>query len=147
MAVNAAGRLAAALCLVIVAFPISCFAETIVATRSIRAGTILSPGDVMTDPETIAGAAQRAQDVIGLEVRRNLYAGRPVLTSDLGPPTLVKRNSRVSIIYRSPGLALRTEGRALDSGGAGETIRVMNISSRTNIFATVRSSDTVEVSP
>ncbi len=120
-------------------------ADSVVATGNIRAGTILSAADVATDSAAVAGAAQNLDEVIGLEARRNLYAGRPVFPSHLGPPTLVKRNNRVVMLYQGPGLALRAQGRALDAGGVGEMIRVMNLKSRTSIFATVIAPDTVEV--
>ncbi len=138
-------KLAGALCLGLLVWPTPGWAESVIATRAIRAGTILTADDVAATPDSVPGAAERPEEVIGQEARRNLYAGRPILNADLGPPTLVKRNSRVAMIYRSPGLALRTEGRALESGGAGETVQVMNLSSRSKVFATVLSADTVEV--
>lgn len=111
--------------------------ESLIATHSIRAGTILSSGDVTSKDFEVPGAARTAEEVIGLEVRRNLYAGRPVLLADLGPPTLVHRNELVTMTYQISGLIIRTEGRALEAGGKGETVRVMNKSSRTTLFARV----------
>lgn len=143
---NSLSKLTGALCLALLVWPNPGWAESVIATRAIRAGTILTADDVAAIPDSVPGTAQRPEEVIGQEARRNLYAGRAILNADLGPPTLVKRNSRVAMIYRIPGLALRTEGRALESGGAGETVQVMNLSSRTKVFATVLSADTVEVS-
>ena len=145
MRMKSIAKLAGTLCLALLVLPRPGFAESVIATRAIRAGTILSADDIASTPDSVPGAAQRPAEVLGQEARRNLYAGRAILNADLGPPTLVKRNSRVAMIYRTPGLALRTEGRALDSGGVGETVRVMNLSSRAKVFATVLSADTVEV--
>jgi len=116
-------------------------AQELRATRTLRPGTILTAADI----EPGQGGAAARDSVIGLEVRRAIYAGRPVSEADLGPPTLVERNAVVTMIFRSEGLGIRTEGRALDRGGAGERIRVMNLESRLTVSATVIGPDRVEV--
>jgi flagella basal body P-ring formation protein FlgA len=68
-----------------------------------------------------------------------------VQPGDLGPETLVRRNAVVTMLYSAGGLAIRTEGRALDAGGEGERVRVMNLSSRQAVPAVVRARDLVEV--
>ena len=68
-----------------------------------------------------------------------------VVAADLGPPTLVRRNAVVVMLYSDRGLGIRTEGRALDSGGAGEVVRVINLTSRQPVLATVTGENQVEV--
>lgn len=103
-------------------------------------------GADLTLPETAdAELRARAEAFVGLETRRVVYSGRPIDPSDLGPPVLVRRNSLVTMLYRDGGLGIRGEGRALDSGGQGETVRVMNIGSRRTVSARVVAPATVEV--
>lgn len=114
-------------------------AADIQATRTLRVGTVLAAADLRaTDGEDLTA-------VIGLEVRRAIYAGRPVAPDDLGPATIVRRNSVVTMEYRSGSLGMRTEGRALESGGMGEVVRVINVTSRQPVQATIIGQDRVEV--
>ena len=114
-----------------------------VATRTLKVGSILKPGDLRTNDKS-PDAAQ-ADEMVGLEVRRAIYAGRSISPSDLGPPTLVRRNDIVVMTYRSGALKMRTEGRALDRGGVGEVIDVMTLSSRQTVRARVLGAGRVEV--
>ena len=60
-------------------------AETLVAARTLRAQTILSPGDLMVAAGTVPGTATDPAEVIGLETRVAIYQGRPIRPADLGP--------------------------------------------------------------
>jgi len=120
--------------------------ESLIATHAIRAGSLLVPTDVALKDIDIPGAAQSVDEVIGLETRRNLYAGRPVLLSDLGPPTVVRRNDLVTVSYRIDGLLIRVEGRALERGGIGDTVRVMNQTSRATLLTRITGPQNVMVS-
>lgn len=108
-------------------------AESLVATRTIRAQSVISPEDVTLVSADLPGALADPSQAIGLETRVAIYAGKPVRLSDLGPPTLVERNQVVALIYRSGALAIATEGRALARGSEGEVIRIMNLASRTTV--------------
>lgn len=83
------------------------------------------------------GALADPLSVIGQEARVALFAGRPIRGSDIGQPAVVDRNQVVPLLFESVGLLIRTEGRALDRAGPGDVIRVMNISSRTTVTATI----------
>ncbi len=108
-------------------------ADSVVATRTIRAQTIISIDDLTTVAAALPGALADPVLAVGMEARVAIYAGRPVRAQDLGAPALVERNQLVPLIYLSGGLAISTEGRALARGAAGEVIRVMNLSSRNTV--------------
>lgn len=110
-------------------------ADILVAARTLPAQTIIGPFDVTVSPGDMAGVAGAADEVLGLETRSAIYAGRPIRLADLGAPAIVERNQVVQLIYNGSGLHIETEGRALDRAGAGETIRVMNLSSRATVMA------------
>lgn len=108
-------------------------ADALVATRTIRAQTVLTAEDFAVVDADIPGAVTDPSAAIGQEARVTLYAGRPIGTGDIGAPALVDRNQSVTLVYRSGGLSILTEGRALDRGAAGEVIRVMNAASRATV--------------
>ncbi|MEO0999211.1 MAG: flagellar basal body P-ring formation chaperone FlgA [Pseudomonadota bacterium] len=119
----------------------------LVATRPIRSRTVLGPADVAATDGHVPGALVLPAEAVGLETRVALYAGRPVHPGDLGPPALVERNQIVTLSFLRGALAIRTEGRALDRGGAGERVRVMNLSSRQIVIGSVTGHQMVEVGP
>lgn len=119
------------LLLMVLAGPVS--AESLVATRTIRAKSLVAPEDVTLVSAGLPGALSDPGQAVGLEARVSIYAGKPVRPGDLGPPTLVDRNQLVTLVYVSGGLAISTEGRALARGAEGDVIRVMNLGSRTTV--------------
>lgn len=121
------------------------WADTLIATRTIRANTIIAPDDLAYGEVETPGALSRPEDAIGLESRVVLYAGRPIRPGDLGPPTMVERNAIVTLIYRSGGLTISAEGRAMGRAGAGDDLRVLNLMSRVTVTGRVQTDGTVLV--
>ncbi|MCK0141220.1 flagellar basal body P-ring formation chaperone FlgA [Aliiroseovarius sp. F20344] len=132
------------LALMISAFP--SFAETVIAARNIRPGMIVTAQDVKLSAADLAGGFQLAADVIGQEARTVLYAGRPVLPSDIGPPAVIDRNQIVTLIYTAGQMTILTEGRSLGRAAIGDRVRVMNLASRTTVTGSVSSTGDVIVS-
>lgn len=122
-------------------------AETLVATRTIRAHSVLTAEDMERVATNFPGAATDPAAIIGLETRVALYKGRPILSDQLSQPAIVERNAAVPLAYRAGPVIIVTEGRALDRGGAGELIRVLNISSRTTLSGRIGPDGTVYVTP
>lgn len=137
-------RLAALL--TVAALPgIPLMADTVVAARTIRAGEVIGTAHVTLEPAVTPGAARTEADVIGLEARRMIYPGRPVMPADIGPPAVFERNAIVSLLYRRGALVIRAEGRALSRGGVGDRVRVLNLGSRQTIRGVVAGDGTVVV--
>ena len=109
-------------------------AESVMAVHAVRAGTTLSADDLAFLDEDAEQGFTDPRDVIGLEARVNLYPGRPILARDVGTPTVVERNAIVPLVFSRGGLSITLEGRALSRAGAGETVRVMNLSSRNTVI-------------
>lgn len=112
-------------------------AETVVAARTIPAQTIIMATDLAVMEETVPGAVTDPEHLIGQEARIALYAGRPIRKGDVTPPAVVDRNQIIPLIYQGGALTISTEGRALERAGAGQLIRVMNISSRNTVTARI----------
>lgn len=134
-------RLALILCLL--AGP--ALAESVVATRTIRAQAVIGHDDLAMVDAKLPGAISDPGLAVGLEARVAIYAGRPVRAQDLASPTLVERNQLVTLVFQSRGLAIMTEGRALSRAAAGEAVRVMNLASRTTVSGRVGEDGTIYV--
>jgi flagella basal body P-ring formation protein FlgA len=137
------------LCLVLAAAPaLAGDPPAVFAKRTLRAGALVSDVDVELRPlaeHRAAGVATRLDAVVGREVRRNLYANRPVMAEDVGAPTVVHRNSLVTIAFASGSLTLTALGRAIDSAGLHQPIRVVNIDSRVTVVGEVTGPGMVRV--
>jgi flagella basal body P-ring formation protein FlgA len=122
-----------------------------VPTHRLLAGSTVGPQDVRMArvPLQQAGDAvvQAMTQALGMEVRHQLAPGQPIQAADLGPPTLVRRGQLVTMRLDSAGLSVTAEGQALQSGAAGDTVRVLNPSSRAVIEAEVTGARTVRVLP
>ncbi|SFT95545.1 flagellar basal body P-ring formation chaperone FlgA [Sedimentitalea nanhaiensis] len=121
------------------------YADILVPIRTIRAKEIIAAEDLATKESDDTGALSDARDLIGFEARVALYPGRPVRPGDVGPPAIVSRNDLISLVFIQGGLRIVTEGRSLGRGAVGETIRAMNMSSRTTISGRILSDGSIEV--
>lgn len=137
-------RVLVLLCLMIAS---PALAESVIATRTIRAQTVIQPEDITLVDAEIPGALTTTQEAVGQEAKVTLYAGRPVLGGDIGAPALVKRNQMVTLVFRNAGLTIRTDGRALERGAEGDLIHVMNLASRLTISGLVAPDGSVSVGP
>ena len=131
--------------LILCFLPISALADVVVASRTIRPQSILTPADLAIKSGEMAGVFEDAADLIGMETRVVLYAGRPVLPEDIGPPALIDRNQIVTLIYQKSGLTIQVEGRSLVRAGLGETARVMNLASKATLSGRVQPDGSVLV--
>ncbi len=107
------------------------------AARHLRAGTVLQQSDIIVGGDN---SEALVQSIVGMETKRTIYANKIIAPEDLHRPTAIKRNSIITIEFKKGPLLITTEARALDAGAVGETVRVMNISSKVILSAVVVSS-------
>lgn len=127
--------------------PASAMADSVVATRTIRAQSVIAAQDVAMVPAEITGALTATDAAVGLEAKVTLFAGRPVRAADLAAPALIQRNQVVAVVYQVAGLTIRTDGRALERGGAGAVIKVMNLASHLTVQGAISPDGSVRVGP
>lgn len=132
--------------LVLCLIPLPALADALVTNRIIKAGQVIEAADISVVQADIPGAATDPALVIGQEARVALYPGRPIRDGQFGPPAIVLRNQVVSLSYVTGNLAIITEGRALDRGGVGDVIPVVNLSSRNTVQGRVMPDGSVSVS-
>lgn len=118
----------------------------VVLLRSVARGAVLTAEDV-----TLAPAGARSPDgifthpdeVIGRRTKTALGAGKPVLLRQLEPVWMVARGNPVVLVAMAGGLAVSAPAEALDDGGMGDVIRVLNKSSGREVKAVVTGRNSV----
>jgi len=125
--------------------------ELPVLVRRLPAGSVLRPDDLQTARVRASGVRSEivrdATSAVGLALKRLAVAGQPLSTTDLMRPVVVQKGARVMMQLVTPGLALTGQAVALEAGGMGERIRVLNPSSRAVLEVEVVGPDRVRVSP
>lgn len=121
------------------------WADSVVATRSIPPGAVISAEDVTLVAMDIPDALTALKDAIGQIAPSGLNAGRVVRADQITPQLRIQRNAIVALTLRSGALEIQTEGRALAEGGVGDVIDIMNLSSRTRISGRINSDGSVLV--
>lgn len=122
-----------------------------VLVRRLPAGSVLQPGDLTTARVRAGGlrgeTVRDAAEAVGLALKRLAVAGQPLSTADLMRPVMVRKGALVMMQLFTPGLALTGQGVALDAGGTGERIRILNPNSHAVLEAEVIGPDRVRISP
>jgi len=116
----------------------SSLVERAVLVRPLSAGSIITQADLVSDK-------MPDDELIGMETRRYMPIGSAVQVSDLRAQTLIKRNAAVRIAFDKGRLSIVAEGRALSNGARGDTVRVLNLSSKSVVFGVVVDRDLVQV--
>ena len=87
----------------------------------------------------------RLEDVVGKKTLRVMNPKEVFRTDIVELPPMVKRKDRVSIVAESGNLRITAVGEVKESGGTGDRVKVVNLSSNKEIFARVLDSKTVRV--
>ncbi|MCB1749220.1 MAG: flagellar basal body P-ring formation protein FlgA [Gammaproteobacteria bacterium] len=125
------------------------YAEVVVTTRPVARGQVLAPTDLALARRRVDGA--RADFLAGLNeaagqvTRRSLAAGAVVGANQLERPRLVRRGDHVMLSSGHGGINVSVKGEALADGGAGERIRVRNLSSERVVEGIVNADGVVVV--
>ena len=84
-------------------------------------------------------------DVAGMQARRTLKAGMPIIAQHIEPPIIIKRGESVVMTAEGGGLIVRIPGIALRDGRKGQQISVRNKQSNRIVEATVNAPGQVSV--
>jgi len=107
----------------------------------------LSKGDLLTSecvgkrgvpPQTFPpGALEDPREVLGMRAVRAIQAGAVLRKDQFRPEPILKKGQKVEIVLEAENLRIVAPGQSLEDGGKGESIRVLNTSSRQVIVARV----------
>jgi flagella basal body P-ring formation protein FlgA len=117
--------------------------------RPVPAGAVVASDDIVAeraDPGAILlQRVPAAAELVGARASRRLEPGELLLPTMVSARCLVRSGDRVTIRVSAGGVEAESQGVATQSGGAGDTIRVVNPSSRRPITARVVGPAEVEV--
>jgi flagella basal body P-ring formation protein FlgA len=123
--------------------------DIIKAAKDIEAGRIISNQDLVRVTENQLrhqdDTVTNLNDVIGKRSVGNIQSGQRMTSKMFEAPPQVEKGSRVMIRAENKEIRIMTPGRVLEDGRMGDQIRVENISSGKEIFATVTGPGSVEV--
>jgi flagellar basal body P-ring formation protein FlgA len=126
-------------------------ADAVVPNRTIGRGEVIRAGDLAVErrprAEVTGEVPATIAEVAGRAARQALRQGVPVRRTDLAKPEMVKRDDNVNLIYEVPGILLTTRGKALESGGEGDLISVLNPQSKRTVQGIVTGFGRVDISP
>jgi flagella basal body P-ring formation protein FlgA len=112
-----------------------------VPARRLAINDVITERDVkfvaIRDDRVPRDAVTNADELIGMAAKRGLRPGVPVQSTAVQQPILVPKGSLVTIVLQIAKMTLTAQGKALDNGSDGETIRVANSQSKKVIEAEV----------
>ncbi|MFM8454202.1 MAG: flagellar basal body P-ring formation chaperone FlgA [Gammaproteobacteria bacterium] len=130
-------------------FEISIKKPVMTLNRNIEAKEKLEPSDIRWVPANVLtlnrGFLDHLETLNGKIARRNLKAGTVLIPDDLQKQKLIQRGQIVSVQARRGTLLVSTQGKALNDGFMGESIKVENLNSKRVIQGTVKGEHEVEV--
>jgi flagella basal body P-ring formation protein FlgA len=119
-------------------------------SKSITKGTVIAESDLSlqdVSPNMANNAiAQDMLQLVGQEARRTLYKNKPILLRDIGSVTIIRRNDTVTMQFKNGAMLIQTVGRAMQDGGAGDSIKVMNEHSKKIVTGRINTNGEVDVS-
>jgi len=128
---------------------IDVFGPVLVARQPVPRGTPLRESDLELVERNLSnlpyGYYSDPQPVIDQLAKRTIAAATVVTPSMLQAPKLVRRGELVSVIAETGVLKIRTRGKALGDGKAGDLVRVRSEGSRRVVDGVVISPGVVKV--
>lgn len=86
-----------------------------------------------------------SSELVGMTVRRPARTDKPITASDIVAPVAIAKGDAVTMVVRTRAMVLTAAGRALENGGIGDTIRILNPKSRQTVDAKIIRTGQVEV--
>ena len=128
---------------------IEAYAEVLVCAHDVPRGKAIEATDLRFEKRALSqqkGDTVQDLDVaVGMIARDNLLMGETLSRRSLVPKQLVKRNQLVSVEAKAGALVVRSRAKALDNGGAGDVVRLMNPESKAEFQGRVRDDGAIEV--
>ena len=83
--------------------------------------------------------------ILGLEARRPLAAGRPMMAGDVRRPVMVARGAMVTMRITMPGISLTALGRSMEAASLGDVVRLVNTASNKQVQGVVTGPNEVQI--
>lgn len=125
-------------------------ATVLVAARSVPAQAVLRESDVRAktvEGRPPHGSIAEIRELLGKQTTRAVSAGSMWRANHVKPVPLVARGESVRLRIETGALWIEGPGRAREDGLAGDSIRVLNLTSRREVRGTVTAEGLVRVDP
>ena len=120
-----------------------------VLLERLEAKTIISEADLgwvtMASEHITPDMITSPTALLGRELRRDIQENKPLRARDIMQPRLVMRGNLVTMLVETPALRITSQGRALQDGGIGDTVRITNTQSKKVVEGTVTGQGTVKI--
>ncbi|MEE9317669.1 MAG: flagellar basal body P-ring formation chaperone FlgA [Rhodospirillales bacterium] len=120
-----------------------------VLSRRILANELITKRDIkwirVHSNRLRTGIVVDASELIGKAAKRGLRPGLPVRANDIQRQILVPKGSLVTIVLKAKKMILTAQGKALEDGSDGDTVRILNTQSNKVIEAEVTGAAKVAV--
>lgn len=130
-------------------FRVGRYQSVVVAARTLEPRTVLSAADFRVESrastETPPDALTAVTDASDLEAMQPVKAGDVVTSRMLRQKILVKRGEMVTLILEGRGFRITTQGQAGEDARRGDTVRVVNVTSKRDVLGKVESPGIVRV--
>ena len=120
------------------------------AARNLRPGDLIENKDISSSSEEMdylpKETLNNRNEIIGKRAVRSIRENQLITAGMVEDPPVVEKGSRVLIKAESDRILITTIGKVLEDGRNGDLVKVVNISSGKEIYATVKGPELVVVS-
>lgn len=105
--------------------------------HGLNAGDIVHAEDLTWSREAVGGpdSAREPDAVIGMVARRPIREGDAVSLRDVSAPMVIHKDDVIAVVFSIDGLSLTLQAKAMDNAVAGQSVAVINPSSKKIIQA------------
>lgn len=119
-----------------------------IANRELRRDDKISEADVSfrwVDASTLGRGPILSNANLDKEVKSYIGQGQVIYARQLQAPGAVKKGSRIKIQVLGKGIKVSAVGVAQEAGREGDTIRILNIDSKKEVYGVLTSNEEAEV--
>ena len=125
------------------------WANVVTARQELPIRALLQPSMLQVEYQDVADHTghwwKDIQALKGMRLTRPMHAHKPIYTSMVKRPPLIKRGEIITILAGNHGFSVRAAGQAMKSAGLGERVLVQNMRSKQRIEGVVIDAHTVRV--
>lgn len=126
------------------------YQKVIVAARTLARGTVLAESDLRIRRMVVKRAPEdnfsKSDKLVGMRLTKLAKAGRPIRIDQVSRAVMVKRGDRVLLVAKKGGLTVTAAGLIRDrQGSQGDQVKVLNLTTKREVYGQVVNSKTVKV--
>lgn len=125
------------------------YPKVVVPRTTLARGHRITESDLTVAPihpeKFASGQVIDPQAIVGMEVRSNLRADRPIEIGDIGSPILIHRGDLVEVRVLSGGVTVKTNAKSLGNGSESDLVEIETMRPKKRLVARVVRTGLVEI--